>query len=164
MIGPYQMLPLRARTDQGAMAIKEYSTFPKATALLEPNHHVLSQYRTHVLRVLPLCGGAVGVFYSPSRLNLLERLFFFFCISFIFLFYFNWFYFIIYCYWVYFLLKPYRTIWLYANEWPVLNRIILFTNPSARAGYDTSSIFKRSLTELLVININLKTTSQGQFF
>ena len=26
--------------------------------------------------------------------------------------------------------------------------IILFTNPSARAGYDTGSIFKRSLTGL----------------
>ena len=26
--------------------------------------------------------------------------------------------------------------------------MILFTNPSARAGYDTTSIFKRSLTDL----------------
>ena len=29
-----------------------------------------------------------------------------------------------------------------------INMIILFTNPSARAGYDTRSIFKRSLTGL----------------
>ena len=29
-----------------------------------------------------------------------------------------------------------------------LNNLILFTNPSARAGYDTRSIFKRSLTGL----------------
>ena len=28
------------------------------------------------------------------------------------------------------------------------SRVILFTNPSARAGYDTRSIFKRSLTDL----------------
>ena len=27
--------------------------------------------------------------------------------------------------------------------------VILFTNPSARAGYDTKSIFKRSLTDLI---------------
>ena len=30
----------------------------------------------------------------------------------------------------------------------VKSRIVLFTNPSARAGYDTRSIFKRSLTGL----------------
>ena len=29
-----------------------------------------------------------------------------------------------------------------------IGRVILFTNPSARAGYDTRSIFKRSLTGL----------------
>ena len=28
----------------------------------------------------------------------------------------------------------------------VLNGMVLFTNPSARVGYDTRSIFKRSLT------------------
>ena len=32
------MLPLRARVDLGAMAMKEYSTFPKAPALHEPHH------------------------------------------------------------------------------------------------------------------------------
>ena len=31
-----------------------------------------------------------------------------------------------------------------ADDW----QLILFTNPSARAGYDTRSIFKRSLTDL----------------
>ena len=39
------MLPLRARLDREAMAMKEYTEFPKAPELLEP----------------------VGVFYSPSR-------------------------------------------------------------------------------------------------
>ena len=30
----------------------------------------------------------------------------------------------------------------------VMVKVVLFTNPSARAGYDTRSIFKRSLTGL----------------
>ena len=37
-IGPYQVLPLRARMNVGVMAMKEYSTFSKALALLEPHH------------------------------------------------------------------------------------------------------------------------------
>ena len=54
----------------------------------------------------------------------------------------------------------------YLNNWPFVNEILLkpthdytgvgqtfrniiiFTNPSARAGYDTRSIFKQSLTGL----------------
>ena len=34
------MLQLRARVDLGAMAMKVYSTFPKAPALLEPHHEI----------------------------------------------------------------------------------------------------------------------------
>ena len=34
-------LSLRARVDLGAMAMKGYSTFPKAPALLEPNHQIV---------------------------------------------------------------------------------------------------------------------------
>ena len=34
------------------------------------------------------------------------------------------------------------------NMMGILTFVILFTNPSARAGYDTRSIFKRSLTGL----------------
>ena len=37
LLGPYQMLPFRARVDIGAMAMKGYSAFPKAPALLEPH-------------------------------------------------------------------------------------------------------------------------------
>ena len=37
-IEPYQVLPFWARVDLGAMAIKGYSAFPKAPALLEPHH------------------------------------------------------------------------------------------------------------------------------
>ena len=34
-MGPYQVLPLCARAGLGATAMKEYSAFPKAPALLE---------------------------------------------------------------------------------------------------------------------------------
>ena len=37
-IRPNQVLPLLAREDLGAMAIKECSTFPKAPAIPEPHH------------------------------------------------------------------------------------------------------------------------------
>ena len=40
-IGPYQVLPLRARMDLGAMAMKGYSAFPKAPALLETLHQIV---------------------------------------------------------------------------------------------------------------------------
>ena len=35
-IGPYQVLPIRARVGLGAMAMKGYSAFSKAPALLKP--------------------------------------------------------------------------------------------------------------------------------
>ena len=35
------MLPLRARVDLGTMAMKGYSAFPKAPALLEPHHQIV---------------------------------------------------------------------------------------------------------------------------
>ena len=41
LIGPYQVLPLRARVDLGAMAMKGCSVFPKAPALLEPHHQIV---------------------------------------------------------------------------------------------------------------------------
>ena len=91
-IGPYQVLPLRARVDRGAMAIKGYSAFPKAPALLEPPHEIfqchiqdtsgersLNRLQKCSLCILqPLLTGpldthlgrdAVGVFYSPCRLG-----------------------------------------------------------------------------------------------
>ena len=40
-IGLCQVLPLRARVQQGAMAVKESSSFPKAPALLEPRHQIV---------------------------------------------------------------------------------------------------------------------------
>ena len=35
------MLPLRAGVDQGAMAMKGYSVFPKAPSLLEPHDQIV---------------------------------------------------------------------------------------------------------------------------
>ena len=35
------MLPVKASVDLGAMAIKGYSAFPEAPALLEPYHHII---------------------------------------------------------------------------------------------------------------------------
>ena len=40
-IGPYQVLPLRARVDLGAMAMKRYTAFPEAPALLGPHHQIV---------------------------------------------------------------------------------------------------------------------------
>ena len=37
----YQVLTLWACVDYGAMAMKEYSTFSKAPALLEPHHQIV---------------------------------------------------------------------------------------------------------------------------
>ena len=65
------MQPLRTRVDLGAMAMKGYSVFPKAPALLEPHHQIVYCHiqDTRWGVVLPLCREAVGVFYSPSRLG-----------------------------------------------------------------------------------------------
>ena len=43
------MLPLRARVDLGAMAMKGYSAFPKAPALLQPHHLMFSVISRHSL-------------------------------------------------------------------------------------------------------------------
>ena len=37
----YQVLPLPARVDLGAMAMKGYSTFLRAPALLKPHHQIV---------------------------------------------------------------------------------------------------------------------------
>ena len=38
------MLPLRARVDLGAMAMKGYFAFPKASPLLEPHQQIVKCY------------------------------------------------------------------------------------------------------------------------
>ena len=75
LIGPYQVLPFRARMDLGAMAMKECSAFPKVSASLEPHHQIVQCHiqDTHWEGVLLLCSDAVAVFYSPSRLGKYEN-------------------------------------------------------------------------------------------
>ena len=67
------MLPLRARVDLGAMAMKGYSTFPKAPALPELHHQTVYCHfqDTHSRGegVLPLCRETVGVFYNPNKMD-----------------------------------------------------------------------------------------------
>ena len=60
-IRPYEALPLRARVDLGAMAMKGYFAFPIAPALLEP--------QIFSVITVQFCRGAVGVFYSPNQLG-----------------------------------------------------------------------------------------------
>ena len=55
-MGPYQILPLRVRVDPGVMAVKGYATRPKAQEEED----------------LPICRGAVGVFYNPSQQPFIE--------------------------------------------------------------------------------------------
>ncbi len=71
------MLPLRARVDLGAMAMKGSDgnegvlRIPQSSSIAgtSPSDCLVS-YPGHTLGVvLPLCKGAVGVFYSPSRLG-----------------------------------------------------------------------------------------------
>ena len=52
------------------MAMKGYSTFPPNPASLESHHQIVLRYiQDTQWGVLILCRGAVGVFYSPSRLG-----------------------------------------------------------------------------------------------
>ena len=67
LIGLYQVLPFRDRVDLGAMSTKKSSVFRKAPASLEPHHH--GSYPGHSMEILPLCRGAVGVFYNTSQLS-----------------------------------------------------------------------------------------------
>ena len=64
-IGPYHVLPLQVRVDQGAMAMKGFSTFPKVPRL------GWMPYPLYSLEVesYPLYSDAVSVFYSPSWLG-----------------------------------------------------------------------------------------------
>ena len=73
------VLPLcsEVRANLKAMAMKEYSAFPKAPALLEPYHQIVSCHiqDTHWWGLLPLYRCAVSVFYShlPQVTRLRKR-------------------------------------------------------------------------------------------
>ena len=57
------MLPLQARMDLGAIAMKGYSTFPKAPAFLEPHLH---PEHSLVGRVLPSAEKQLMYFTAPA--------------------------------------------------------------------------------------------------
>ena len=62
--GPCQVLPIRARVNQGAMVMKRYSIFPRGPGL-EAHHQIVGISRTFDVDALPLCRSSVGVFNSP---------------------------------------------------------------------------------------------------
>ena len=58
------MQPLQTRVGLGAMAIKRFSAFPKAPALLKPHYQIV---KCHIVgEVLSLCRDADSVFYRPN--------------------------------------------------------------------------------------------------
>ena len=64
------MLPLRTRVDLGTIAMKGYSAFRKATALMVPQYQSVYSYQGCSLRgFLLVRRDALGVFCSPSRLG-----------------------------------------------------------------------------------------------
>ena len=66
---PYQMLPLQVRVDLGAIALKEYSQFPKASKQ-KPAHQMISVISGHSFSgVLLTYRDAVSVFLT--KLNTL---------------------------------------------------------------------------------------------
>ena len=72
-IGSYQGLPLWARVDFRAMAMKGYSPFLKAPALLKLTIRLFSVISTNSLRaILSLCRDAVSVSYLPSHVGYVE--------------------------------------------------------------------------------------------
>ena len=66
-IRPYLVLPLRTRIELGAMVMNGCSVFPKAPALLGPYHQIVwCHIGTLIGGGLPLCRGAVSVFYCSK--------------------------------------------------------------------------------------------------
>ena len=64
------MLSFQVKVDLGVMTMKGYSTFQKATALLEPHHYiVLCHIRTLVWWWWGLTFCRDAVLYSPSQLG-----------------------------------------------------------------------------------------------
>ena len=59
--------------DLGAIAMKGYSVFPKAPALLEAHYQIVFMSSRTIVQVggdiLPFYKDAVGVFYSRSQLH-----------------------------------------------------------------------------------------------
>ena len=71
------MLPLRVRVNLGAMAMKGYSAFPKALALLDLTIRLFSVICRTLINggggVLPLCRDSVDVLYSHPTTSQLGK-------------------------------------------------------------------------------------------
>ena len=69
------MLPHRARVDLGAVVMKGCSVFPKDPAFTGTSPSDFSVISRSLVGggVLPLCRGAVSVFYSPNRLGKIDN-------------------------------------------------------------------------------------------
>ena len=68
--GPIRCYHAGSEWNLEAMAIRRYFAFLKAPALQELHHqNVYCLIQDTCCGVLPFCKGAVGVFYSPSRLG-----------------------------------------------------------------------------------------------
>ena len=70
-IGPDQVLPLRVRVDQRAIAMKRYSTFPKSLALLGLSIRYFNVISSPLVArgVLPHCRDVVVDFYNSTQLG-----------------------------------------------------------------------------------------------
>ena len=68
------MIPLRVKEDQAVIAVKGYSTFPRAIELETDHQMVLMSYARQLVcvwgEVLPLRRDSVGVFYSFEPIGL----------------------------------------------------------------------------------------------
>ena len=72
-IGAYQVLPFWTRVELGAMAIKWYSVFPKAPALVEPHHQIDPLLRCSRRILQPQPTGHIYIYiyiYIPPQKNI----------------------------------------------------------------------------------------------
>ena len=69
-IGPYQMLPVKARVDLGAIARKSTLHSLKHQHYWSLTIRLFSVISRHSLEGLPFCRDKVGVFYRPSQCGL----------------------------------------------------------------------------------------------
>ena len=148
-----RLLLVRKSSFLGTCELLFFVSFQVGTPAADTTRCMANDQQTHVSKELTDLASITGLFY-----------FYFLCycfvvvvvvISFVFL-----------CFFFHFLLNPhistqekYITMPLSSVSFPILDNhtrqnryylvyLYIFTNPSARVGYDTRSIFKRSLTGL----------------
>ena len=73
-LGHFQVLPFRARVDQGAMAMKRHSAFPNAPALLELHHQVVLCHIQHTCWGCSYPSTEMLLMYSSATADWTDRL------------------------------------------------------------------------------------------